>query len=45
MRTKGMEMASGQHIDHDVAIGGGADSSINGRQMLADASGKRAANS
>jgi xylulokinase len=40
MRTRAMEVASGQHIDHYVAIGGGAKSPL-WRQMLADASGKR----
>ena len=40
MRTKGMEMASGDNIDHYLAIGGGAESPL-WRQMLADASGKR----
>jgi sugar (pentulose or hexulose) kinase len=40
MRTRGMEIASGQHIDHYVAIGGGAESRL-WRQMLSDASGKR----
>ena len=40
MRTKGMEMASGENIDHYLAIGGGAESPL-WRQMLADASGKR----
>ena len=39
MRTRGMEAASGQEIDHFVAIGGGAGSPL-WRQMLADASGK-----
>jgi xylulokinase len=40
MRTKAMEVASGQDIDHYIAIGGGAKSPL-WRQMLADASGKR----
>ena len=40
MRTRAMEAASGQHIDHYVAIGGGAKSQL-WRQMLSDASGKR----
>ncbi|HEY5813216.1 MAG TPA: FGGY-family carbohydrate kinase, partial [Terrimicrobiaceae bacterium] len=40
MRTRGMENASGQQIDHYVAIGGGAESPL-WRQMLSDASGKR----
>jgi sugar (pentulose or hexulose) kinase len=39
MRTRAMEKGSGQHLDHFVAIGGGADSPL-WRQMLADASGK-----
>ena len=39
MRTRAMEVASGQHIDHYIAIGGGAKSPL-WRQMLADASGK-----
>ena len=39
MRTRGMEAASGQTIDHYVAIGGGAGSPL-WRQMFADASGK-----
>ena len=40
MRTRAMEVASGQEIDHYIAIGGGAKSPL-WRQMLADASGKR----
>jgi xylulokinase len=40
MRTRAMEVASGQEIDHYVAIGGGARSQL-WRQMLSDASGKR----
>ena len=40
MRTTAMEAASGQVIDHYVAIGGGARSLL-WTQMLADASGKR----
>ena len=39
MRTRSMEAASGQLVDHYVAIGGGASSPL-WRQMLADASGK-----
>jgi xylulokinase len=39
MRTGSMEAASGQVVDHYVAIGGGASSPL-WRQMLADASGK-----
>jgi xylulokinase len=39
MRTQALEAASGQQIDHYVAIGGGAGSPL-WRQMLADASGK-----
>jgi sugar (pentulose or hexulose) kinase len=40
MRTRAMEVASGQQIDHYIAIGGGAKSQL-WRQMLSDASGKR----
>ena len=40
MRTKALEVASGQVIDHYVAIGGGARSPL-WTQMLSDASGKR----
>ena len=39
MRSEAQEIASGQHIDCFVAIGGGAQSPL-WRQMLADASGK-----
>ena len=39
MRTRALEKASGQSIDHYVAIGGGAGSPL-WRQMLADASKK-----
>jgi len=40
MRTRSLEAAAGQNIDHYVAIGGGAASPL-WRQMLADASGKQ----
>lgn len=39
MRTEDMERAAEQHIDHLVAIGGGANSAL-WTQMLADACGK-----
>ena len=39
MRTQDMQTASGQHISHLVAIGGGANSRL-WTQMLADACGK-----
>jgi sugar (pentulose or hexulose) kinase len=39
LRTRALEEASGQRIDHYVAIGGGAGSPL-WRQMLADASSK-----
>lgn len=40
MRTRALEAASGQRVDHYVAIGGGAASPL-WRQMLADATGRR----
>ncbi len=39
IRTRSLETAAGQNVDHYVAIGGGAASPL-WRQMLADASGK-----